>query len=53
MAAAKIDFARQAFIWRIDALVAAAFLGLGFLDRDWLRLAMVAVAAREETGCAA
>jgi len=31
MAAAKIDIARQAFIWRIDALVAAAFLGLVFL----------------------
>ena len=31
MAEAKIDIARQAFIWRIDALVAAAFLGLVFL----------------------
>ena len=29
--AAKIDVVRQAFIWRIDALVAAAFLGLVFL----------------------
>jgi carbon starvation protein len=31
MTAARIDIARQAFIWRIDALVASAFLGLVFL----------------------
>ena len=31
IASAKIDFVRQAFIWRIDALVAGAFLGLVFL----------------------
>ncbi|HXA08672.1 MAG TPA: carbon starvation CstA 5TM domain-containing protein, partial [Chthoniobacterales bacterium] len=42
-ASSTVDFARQAFIWRIDALVALAFLVLVFLivtgcARQWWRL---------------
>ena len=52
-APANIDYARQALIWRIDALVAAAFLLVGLSDRRRLRLAMVAAFARDQGGGAA
>ena len=49
----NVDFARQAVIYRLDALVAVAFLVLVLLDRGGLRLGMVAAAprARSRSSC--
>ena len=48
-----LTIARQALIWRIDALVALGFSSVGLPDRRRLRLAMVAAFARDQGGGAA